>query len=230
MSAPPSCCDTAPTLLKIWPPMPPMRNFRPWRSCTLLDLATEPAAHLRAGVARGDAVHPLVAPNRRQHLAPAGVVEPGPHLPAVQPEGQRGAEGHRGVLAHVVVGRGVADLDGAGAGGVQHLQRGYDLAGREGADLELAVGQLGHAAADELLVAVERVEALGEAAGAAPVESGLRAGLRRPAQQPGSARPRCAGSGHPGPDGQAPPVAGVQHWCEQPNRAKLSSTSAREAP
>ena len=52
---------------------------------------------------------------------------------------------------------------------------------------------------------------------------------RRPAQQPGSARRGRAGSGRPGPDGQAPPVAGVQHWCEPPNRAKLSSTSAREA-
>src|ERR671912_565993 len=117
MSAPPSCCATAPTLLKIWPPMPPMRNFRPWRSCTLrISLRNQP---------------PICAPV----------------LPAVMPCTPCSRQ--------------------TGAGGVQHLQRGHDLARREGADLELAVGQFGHAAADELLVAVQRVEALGEAAGAA---------------------------------------------------------------
>ena len=66
-----------------------------------------------------------------EQLGAAAEAQPRIHLPRVQAERQRGAEGERRVLAEVVVERGVAHLDRAVLHGVEHLQAGDDLAGGE---------------------------------------------------------------------------------------------------
>jgi hypothetical protein len=63
---------------------------------------------------------------------------------------------------------------------VEHLQRGHDLAGRKGADLKLAVGDLADALGDELRAAVERVQALRPARRQAPLEARQSRSLLRP--------------------------------------------------
>ena len=68
---------------------------------------------------------------------------------------------------------------GAGLHRVEHLQGGHDLAGGEGADLELAVGDFRDALGDVLGRAVQRVEALRPARREAPLEAGLGLSDRR---------------------------------------------------
>src|SRR6185369_8665432 len=87
------------------------------------------------------------------------------------------------VLADEVVARGMRALDRALLDGVDHAEGRHDLAGSEDADLELAARDLLDALRDHLATAVDGVEALREARGAAPAHvrqrRGLRHGLRR---------------------------------------------------
>ncbi len=98
------------------------------------------------------------------------------HVPGVvccgmfRPNGTDGAEGEGRVLAEVVVGRGVADLDGAVLHGVEHLQARHDFAAGEDLDLELVVGHLGDDLGDHLGAAVDRVERLRKARRHAPFD------------------------------------------------------------
>jgi hypothetical protein len=72
----------------------------------------------------------------------------------------------------------VAELDGALLNGIEGLEGGHDVAGREHADVELAVGELAHALGEELAAAVDRLQALRKARRQPPAERGLRLGDR----------------------------------------------------
>src|SRR5581483_1961611 len=117
-------------------------------------------------------------------LAPAAVQVPGIHLAVVRPEADRGAEREGRVLAEVVVRRRMAELYRARLHRVEHLQRRDDLAGGEGADLEIAVGDLAYALGHELGAAEKRLQALRPARREAPLDLGIllrdrRGGERR---------------------------------------------------
>jgi len=86
--------------------------------------------------------------------------QPGVHLPAVEPKRQRGAEGHRRILAPIVVHRRVAHLDRAVLDGVEHLQAGNDLARCEGLNHETIVGEFGNTLAEVLASAKKRIQRL----------------------------------------------------------------------
>src|SRR6266536_2651524 len=123
-----------------------------------LDLFTEPAAHLCAGVAADKRVHVVLLAKLVHQFHAVAVVEPRVLLTGIQPE-RDGTEQCPGrILADVVVRGGVADLDRAILAGVEHLQCGYDLACGEDLDLKLLVGGLGHVFCDRFASAVERIE------------------------------------------------------------------------
>src|SRR5262249_21006651 len=82
------------------------------------------------------------------------------------------------VLADEVVARRVRAFDRALLDGIDDAERGHDLARREDSDLELAPRELLDALGDELGAAVDGIEALGEARGAAPADLRQRGRLR----------------------------------------------------
>ena len=184
------------------PARPAMRNFSPRRSSTRLDLVAEPAAHLRAGVARREAHDAVVAEQLRRELVAAAMLQPGEVLPRVQAEGQRGEEGEGGVLADVVVDRRVAGLDGAGLHRVQHLEARDDLAGGEEADLEAVLRQRRHPLGDALAGAEQHVEVARErrrtCASAPPARLGPGRGRRGRRRRPAAAAPRRRRAGRGG--------------------------------
>ena len=151
MSPPAICCGTTPSLLITWPAKPPMRNFRPLRSSTLLISLRNQPPICAPVLPHGSAVR-RCSPCRTRSSARS----PPPHLiqafcwRVFSAERHGRAEGEGRVLAEVVVGRGVAHLDGAVLHGVEHLQARHDLAGGEDADLELVVGQLADVLGEEL--------------------------------------------------------------------------------
>ena len=142
------------------PAKPPTRNFRPLKSVHGLDLFPEPAAHLgaRAAGRKTDAL--ILLQEIVQHIHAAAEPQPGDMRARVETERQRCAEREGGVLAPVVIERGVAHFDGAVRDGVEHLQARHDFAGGERLDLELVVGEIGDALAEIFAAAVERVEGL----------------------------------------------------------------------
>ena len=179
MSPAASCCGTTPTRWMMLPPKPPIRNFNPDRSATLLiSLLNQPpicapvlAAMVPiAVVLRQQLVHQFMA---------AAEAEPRIHLPGVQSERQRRAVGERRILAPVVIERGVAHLDGAALHGVEHLQSRHDLAGGEHLDLEFVVGDLGDALGEIFAAAIERIERLRPACRQPPFQFRRRLGDRR---------------------------------------------------
>jgi hypothetical protein len=101
---------------------------------------------------------------------------PGLPLTGVESERQRGSEREAGILAEVVVARGVPHLHGSVLHGVEHLQSGNDLARGEHLDLEFVVCDLGDALGHELGTAVQGVERFRPTRGQAPLN--LRHGLR----------------------------------------------------
>jgi hypothetical protein len=105
-------------------------------------------------------------------LEPAADIHPGVLLPGVEAEGHGAVEGEGGILADIVVARGLAGLDGAVLHGVQHLQAGHDLARRERPDLELPIGRRGDALAHAIEGAEDRVQVLRIAGGEAPFDLG----------------------------------------------------------
>ena len=181
MSPPAICCGTTPSLVSTWPAKPPMRILRPLRSATvLISLRYQPpicAPVLPHRIARDAvALEELVV-----ELLAAAEVPPRVVLALVEAERDRGAERERRVLADVVVRRGVAALDGAVLHGVGDLQAGHDLAGGEHLDLELAAGDVADGLGRGFGGAVDRVERLRKARGAAPLDGG-RAPARTPAR------------------------------------------------
>ena len=134
----------------------------------------EPSAHLRAGVAGGEGDDAVVLEERIERVDAAGVIHPRVLLARGEPEWQRRAEAEGEVLADVVVGRRVAELDGALLNGIECLESRHDVAGREHADVEFAVGELVHALGEELAAAIDRFQALRKARGQAPADRGLR--------------------------------------------------------
>jgi hypothetical protein len=172
-----------------------MRIFLPFRSATVFTSLAPPAAHLHAGVARGERDDAEVAQELAHQLEAAAVVDPRVLLALVQAEGQRRVERERLVLADEVVARGVRALDGALLQRVHHAEGGHDLAAREHADLELAAGERLDALGDDLAAAVDGVQALGEARGAAPADVRQRRGLRDGLRDGCGA---CGGCGAPG--------------------------------
>src|SRR6185295_2056194 len=94
-------------------------------------------------------------------------------------EGQGGVEGEGLVLADEVVARGMRALDGALLHGVDRAERRHDFACAEDADLELAAGDRGNPLGNGLAAAVDRVQALRKARGAAPAHLGQRLRNRR---------------------------------------------------
>src|SRR5471030_2741619 len=96
-----------------------------------LHLLAEPAAHLRAGVAAGDVVDAVALVELAQQLESAAEELPRGHLAGVEAEGNGGAQGKRGILAPIVVRRGVAALDGSALHVVEYLQGRNDLAAGE---------------------------------------------------------------------------------------------------
>ena len=137
-----------------------------------LDLLAEPAAHLRRRVAADHADDVVALEEVVEQLLAAALGQPRIHLPRVEAERNDGRQREGRVLAEEVVAGGLAHLDRAVLHRVEHLQARDDLARREGADLELVVGRLGHDLGEVLDAAVQRVERLGEARGQAPVELG----------------------------------------------------------
>src|SRR5262249_13634621 len=143
MSPAASCCGTTPSFAKIRPANPPTRNFKP-HVVETFDLLAEPAAHLACRVAGR---HPpaIVGLEEVVHqLNPATVELPGLLLTRVEPKGQSRAEGESGILAEIVIGRGMAHLDRAVLHGVQHLQAGHDLARGEHLNLKPVLAELGN--------------------------------------------------------------------------------------
>ena len=90
-------------------------------------------------------------------------LQPGVVLALVHRERQAGLEHEVRMLAEIVVGRGLAGLDGAVLHRVGNLQTGDDFARRERTDLELAVRHFADDLGEEFGAAVERVERLGKA-------------------------------------------------------------------
>ena len=113
---------------------------------------------------------------------PPPMGEPGVLHARIEAERHAGEQREGRVLAEIVVAGGVAHLDGAVGGGVQRLQAGHDLAGREHLDLELVVGHLGDRLGEHLRGREQRVERLREARREAPFDLRRRTG-RSPARR-----------------------------------------------
>ena len=196
------------------PPKPAVRIFRPSKSFGRFDLLAEPAEHLAAGLAGRESDDVEAVIDLVHQLAAIAEHHPGIVLARREAEGQRAVEDEARVLADVVAGIGVAAFDGAVGHRVEHLQGGHDLAGGEGLELELAVGQLADDAGDGLRRAEERVEALGEARGEAPLHvlarllgEGGRCGKRGQRRGGGEL---SAGDGHDVSSSSLPEILGRQ--------------------
>src|SRR5690606_27652899 len=100
---------------------------------------------------------------------PAAVQHPGVHLAGVQAERHSRIEAERGVLAKVVVGRGMSAFDRAVLHGIQYLQGRHNLAGRKGADVELAARGRVYILGEVLATAVDGVRTARKTRCQAPV-------------------------------------------------------------
>ena len=192
MSAAGTCVGTAPRRWNTCPARPATRNLRPAQILDAADLVAEPAAHLRAGVARGEAHDVEFAEQLRRELIAAAMLQPGEILPRVQAEGKRGEEGKGGVLADVVIDRRVPGLDGVGLHRVQHLEARHHLARRKEADLEAVLRQRGHALRDALAGAEQHVEAARKGRGHPPAHLGARLRDGRGGEDTGAAAEAAA--------------------------------------
>ena len=171
--------------------MPPMRNLQAREIRNGLDLLAEPAAHLGAGVAAGEADHVRLLEELVAELLAAALVPPGVLLARVEAERHRGVDRPGRILADVVVGDGVAHLDRAVRGRVERLQAGDDFAGREHLDLELVVGHLGDVLRHLFAAAIDGIERLREARRHAPLDLGRGLRNRRRGHCGGRRRACC---------------------------------------
>ena len=138
-------------------------HFQPLEVGQRFDLVTEPAAHLRAGIAAGK-LHDVVAFEKFAHqFQTAACHHPGVLLARRQAERHGAIEGERHVLANVVIARRVAAFHRAVLHRVEYLQAGYQLAAGEHADVEFAVGQRRHAFGQDFSRTIDGIQTLGEA-------------------------------------------------------------------
>ena len=137
-----------------------------------LDLLAEPAAHLRPGIAgrKRDDIKFLVKVVHQFHAA--AEIHPGVLLPGIEPERHGAAEGKGRILAEIIIGRGVAHLDGAVLHRVGSGKAGHDLAGGKNLNLEFVVGRFSHRLGEDLRRAIDGVERFREARGQPPFELG----------------------------------------------------------
>src|SRR6185312_5371802 len=96
-----------------------------------VDLLAVPAAHLTAGVAGEQALDVVLLVELVEHGVAAALGPPALVDAGVRAERHRRAETEGRVLAEVVIGRGVADLDRAVLDGVDDGEAGHDFAGGE---------------------------------------------------------------------------------------------------
>ena len=143
-------CGVAPSRRNTSPPRPSERIFRPFRSASAVQLATEPAAHADAGIA----AHEGLSPERRIKLVPqrlpAPRLDPGDMLDRGQSERNRGVERRGGLLALPVERGGVAHFGDFAADRVEHLEGGHHLARRMHGDLQPSSRQRSDALGDPL--------------------------------------------------------------------------------
>ena len=138
-----------------------------------LDLLAIPAAHLGAGVSAreiDDVVGLVEIAHQRQAVA---VVHPRRHLPRVEAERNRAAEGEALVLAEEVVRCRVRDLDRGRLHAVDHAERRHQLAGRVRGDRELAAGHVADLLGEHFGRTEDRVERPRKTRGEAPADVGL---------------------------------------------------------
>ncbi len=128
-----------------------------------VDFAAEPAAHLDPRGAGGERTHVEIREHRGECVAAAALVKPAVLLARRQAEGHAGIEGQRGILADVVVARAVPDLRGALLNGVQHVERGHQLARGVGTDAKRSAGHRLQGFRERLRAAEKGVEAAGKA-------------------------------------------------------------------
>ena len=83
-------------------------ELQPVQVVERVDLLAEPAAHLRAGIARRQRVDVELLVELVHQLDAAAVIHPGVLHAAVEPERHGGAEGESRILAQIIVARGVA--------------------------------------------------------------------------------------------------------------------------
>src|SRR5438477_8961770 len=133
------CCGTPPTLAMMVPAKPPTRNLRPFKSSlVLISFRNQPpicAPVLPVGIPRQlysfrRSLSISVPPPNRSHEICCRVLRPnGSAVPNV----------NAGVLAPIIIQRGVAHLDRAVRHGIEHLQTWNDFAGRKRLNLEAIV-------------------------------------------------------------------------------------------
>ncbi len=198
MSPPAICCGTTPRRCEDQAGEAADAELQALHVVHRLDFLAEPAAHLAARAAEGERTEVVLLVEVVDQLMAAAELEPGIVLALVHGERQAGLEHEVRMLAEVVVGRGLAGLDGAVLDGVGDLQARDDFAGGEGADLELVVGHLADQLGEQLRPAVQRVERLGEARRQTPLHfrHALRDGRRGDRRRGGYAR----GADARGPD------------------------------
>ncbi len=138
-----------------------------------LDLLAEPAAHLSARVAAGEADDVVLGVELAHQLQAVALVHPGVHLPGVEAEGHGAAQAERRVLAIVVVGRRVRHLDGGVLHAVHHAEGRHQFAAGMHRDLELAASGFADLLGEHFRRAIDGVERLGEAGREAPADAGL---------------------------------------------------------
>jgi len=109
-------------------------------------------------------------------LHAAAEIHPGGLHAAVETERHGGAERESGVLAEIIVGRGVAHLDGAALHRVGRLQARHDLARGKDLNLEPVVARLGDRLGEGFRRAIDGIERFWIARCQPPLE--LRHGLR----------------------------------------------------
>src|SRR5215510_2655848 len=105
------------------------------------DLLTEPAAHLRIGIATRHTVAIEAFEEFVQEIQSTRLQHPGILHAAAHAEGQRRAKHERVIFAEVVVKRGMTTLDSRVLDRIDHLKARNDFAAGKRLDLKLVVGQ-----------------------------------------------------------------------------------------
>src|SRR6185437_8174744 len=104
-----------------------------------LDLLAEPAAHLGAGVAAGKSDHIVLLEELVAEFHAAALIPPGVLHTRIEPEWHRRIDGEGRILADIIIGNGMAHLDGVLGRRVERLQPRNDFASLENLDLKLVV-------------------------------------------------------------------------------------------
>ena len=162
-------------------------------SIVLISLRNQPPIW-QPGAAEDEGAEVVLLVELVDQLVAAAEVQPGVVLPLVHGERQAGLEHEVRVLAEVVVGRGLAGLDGAVLHGVGNLQAGTISPAAKTRTWNLPSGHLADRLGEQLRAAIQRVERLGKARCQTPLHfrHALRDGRRgrRSMQRPHPPRQR----------------------------------------